>query len=175
MYEVVRHVDVHPPEIVRGVSPYIDEPYISSSIAPHVSRHHIVGAAPGYSKGAGAFALSLELTLDEVEPAIRVLDERLRSTGMRINYARNGISIVPKARLDAGSGGDRERERHLTCITNADMVLVHRLLTEEIHQRAISLTNNGNVSLHRVTDAGLVEVINGRLTLKESVHASLFT
>jgi hypothetical protein len=51
MYEVVRHVDVHPPGIVRGVSPYMDEPYISNRISPHVSGDHIVGAAPVTVKG----------------------------------------------------------------------------------------------------------------------------
>jgi len=119
-------------------------------------------------------ASSVGCTLDKVEPALQVLDAHLRPSGLRIHRSSSGISIVPLVRLDAGSGSLQEVLRYLSNINNGDIVLVHRLLTEEISERSIAMTTNGNVSLHKITGSGLVETNDGQLATSPLLNEALY-
>ena len=119
-------------------------------------------------------ALTLSIDLEAVEPALDVLEERLRSTGLRISSSRAGVSIVPAVRPEAGSGSARERTRHLTKINHGDLVLLHRVVTgRRVLANSVTGTTNG-IALRRLEGAGLARTVDGELQLTELVTEALF-
>jgi hypothetical protein len=50
----------------------------------------------------------------------------------------------------------------------------YRLLTEEISERTLAITANGNVSLHKITGSGLVETNDGQLAISPLLNDALY-
>ncbi len=108
-------------------------------------------------------ASALGVTLDRIEPALQVLDTNLRSAGLRVHRSSNGVSIVPIARPELGSGSGRERLRYLSNLNSGDLALLYRALTGPVPANTVAATANGTVNLQKLKGAGLVDVIDGRI------------
>lgn len=106
-------------------------------------------------------ASAVGVTLDRIEPALQVLDSILRPAGLRVHRSSTGVSIVPIARADLGSGSGKERLRYLSNLNSGDLALLYRALREPVPANTVAATANGTVNLQKLEGAGLVQVCNG--------------
>lgn len=122
-------------------------------------------------RGVTAFeiAAALGVHLDQVEPALQGLDANLRPAGLRIHRSSNGVSIVPIARPDLGSGSGKERLRHLSNLNNGDLALLYRALTERLPANTVAATANGSINLQKLEGAGLAVIRDGAISVSARV------
>ena len=120
-------------------------------------------------------ASALSVTLDQVEPALQVLDTNLRPSGLRVHRGSNGVSIVSIARPNLGSRSGKERLRYLSNLNGGDLALLYRALTERVPANILAATANGTVSLQKLEGAGLAVIIDGELQLSESAREVLYS
>jgi transcriptional regulator with XRE-family HTH domain len=114
-------------------------------------------------------ASTLGATLDRIEAALQVLDTNLRPAGLRVHRNSSGVSIVPTARPDLGSGSGNERLRYLSNLNSGDLALLYRALTERVPANTVAATVNGNFNLQKLEGAGLVVVMDGAIMLTTRV------
>jgi hypothetical protein len=126
-------------------------------------------------RGVTAFeiASALGVHLDQVEPALEVLDANLRPAGLRIHRSSSGVSIVPIARPDLGSGSGKERLRYVSNLNSGDLALLYRALTERVPANTVAATANGNVILQKLQGAGLAHIRDGVVELTPQTKLSL--
>jgi len=126
-------------------------------------------------RGVTAFeiAAALGVHLDRVEPALEVLDANLRPAGLRIHRSSNGVSIVPIARPDLGSGSGKERLRYLSNLNSGDLALLYRALTERVPANTVAATANGTVNLQKLEGAGLATVEDNSVRLTSLARIAL--
>lgn len=126
-------------------------------------------------RGLTAFeiAAALGVHLDQVEPALEVLDANLRPAGLRIHRSSSGVSIVPIARPDLGSGTGKERLRYLSNVNSGDLALLYRAFTERVPANTVAATTNGTVSLQKLEGAGLATVEDNSLRLTSLTRMAL--
>lgn len=88
-----------------------------------------------------------------VNRQVEVLERLLRQVGMRLHRGSTGIRLMPAHTALAAADG----AQILDAPTNTDLRLVHRTVAGNLHVRDVATMKNGNVSLHRLTNSGLVE------------------
>jgi transcriptional regulator with XRE-family HTH domain len=118
-------------------------------------------------------ATALQVTLDQIEPALQVLDANLRPAGLRIHRNTSGVIIVPAARPDLGSGSGKDRLRHLSNLNSGDLALLYRALTQRVPANTVAATANGTVNLQKLEGAGLATVEDNRLCLTSLARMAL--
>ena len=119
-------------------------------------------------------ALTLSIALEEVKLALQVLEEPLRSIGLRLSRISTSVSIVPAVRPEAGSGSARERTRHLAKINHNDLALLHRVVAgRRVLANSVTGMANG-IALHKLEGAGLARTVEGELQLTELATEALF-
>lgn len=133
------------------------------------TANNLVAAVGGLlqerKRGVPAYeiASTLGTTLDRIETALQVLDSNLRPAGLRVHRNSSGVSIVPTARPDLGSGSGRERLRYLSNLNSSDLALLYRALTERVPANTVAATVNGNFNLQKLEGAGLAQLCDGIL------------
>lgn len=124
--------------------------------------------------GLGTWFESASAHLDEVKPALEVLEERLRSIELRLSKSSTGVSIVPAVQAGAGSGSERERTRLRARINHGDLVLLHKVVAGRVRTNSVANGTNGIISLRRLEGAGLARIVDGELQLTELATKAFF-
>lgn len=116
-------------------------------------------------------ATYLGTTLTDVTKAASDLSVVLEPAGLRVHCGSTGLRIV----ADASSVADSvEEARTFTVLNHADLSLLRRIATRKVKNNAIANSNDGNVSLHKLRNCGLVsEDDGGRLSLTERTMNTL--
>jgi hypothetical protein len=153
----------------------LDRP--SSPTEPDELAAEIGGLLQERKRGITAYeiASALGVTLDRIEPALQVLDSILHPAGLRLHRNSSGVSIVPTARPDLGSGSGKERLRYLSNLNSGDLALLYRALTERVPANTVAASANGTVSLQKLEGAGLAFVRDGAIALTGRVLDLLTT
>ena len=128
----------------------------------------------GRSVPSHDIASTLGITMDQVNSALSIVDERLRTVGLRLNLSSSGWRIVAVARRELGSTTNRERARYLSNLNHGDMALLYRVATGKVFAKTAASSNNGNVSVSKLKGAGLVEIVNEVLKPTTRAHKALF-
>ena len=128
------------------------------------------------TKGAplAVIANTLDLLLADAERATAVLEDGLRSVGMRLRRSSNGIRLVPAARAEVGTDTPSARAKYLSNLNNGDLALLYRIFTTETALHGIAQSANVTMSLQKLEGAGLIDMpTNEPIRLTERAAAIL--
>ena len=116
-------------------------------------------------------ATYLASTLTDVTKAVAALSAALEPAGLRVHRGSTGLRLVADAAPVAASV---EEARSFTVLNHADLSLLRRIATCTVKSNAVANSNDGNVSLHKLRNCGLVSEDNGGcLALTERTKATL--
>jgi transcriptional regulator with XRE-family HTH domain len=115
------------------------------------------------------------LTLDQVEQGLQRLAHVLRPAGLRLVRRNNGHAIVPSIQATSTAGPKRTRRHYLANLNQGDMSLLYGAMTTTVLLRTVANTTYGNVTLQRLTAAGLIIIDDGRLRIDDAALASLMS
>lgn len=116
-------------------------------------------------------ATYLAATLTDVTRAASTLSVTLEPAGLRVHSGSTGLRIVAAASSIADSV---EEARTFTVLNHADLSLLKRIATRRVKCNSVANANDGNVSLHKLRNCGLVsEDDGGRLSLTERTMRTL--
>ncbi len=119
-------------------------------------------------------AQSLGLLLVDVDRAVTVLEEKLRTVGMCVRRSSNGLRLVPAARPEVGSETPAARSKYLSNLNNGDLALLYQIFTRETALQGITQSANTTMSLQKLEGAGLIEMpTNQPIRLTERAAAIL--
>ena len=150
-----------------------DEPLSASATATDVSRvgallHDVDRLIPVES-----LAVTAELSLERTHAVLRELDSRLRPTGLRLHRLGNTVRIC--ADVDAADAATlRTLWRAHLSRRGLDLGQVHTLHQVRAGRRGKTLTNDQQVTVRQLTNAGLLtRTASGGAELSDDVRYSL--
>lgn len=121
-------------------------------------------------------ARTLSITLEQVDFLLACLDSKLRHVGLRTHQNTDGMRLVLGMQSEnlPDVANTARRARTFGVLNIGDLSLLFKAMSGALRSNNIMGSVNGKVSLHKLTNAGLVEIDpNGLIVLTAGAFLSL--